>query len=184
MHTRKTVADLLNRNDKAVCQGLVRLWDRQTEDEKAEGATKHYNSVGFDATDAEFCSSLASQYSQKGFLSATQTSIGRKKLMKYAAQLAEESNHRQRLGTEVAEWIPDDLRIIVVISKKGSVSEVIVNGIVDATKAEVRVIDQRGAEKHFRTRKGEDFTAMVKGKKALADTEALDFYWAQTHTGG
>lgn len=75
-------------------KGLLRIYEYQTEDEQQCGAVTHYNGVGFTGMDAEFLTSLAQQYQQKGYLSDKQLSYLFKKMPKYSGQLAEQAYSR------------------------------------------------------------------------------------------
>ena len=79
---------LNTRLDRAV-SALFVLYARQTEDERKSKHTKHANGLGFSALDAEFLSSLALQYKNKGFLSTNQQKALLKLMPKYASQLIE-----------------------------------------------------------------------------------------------
>lgn len=74
-------------NDAWVTRGLVAIWNKQTEDEKFVAETKHDNGVGFTGSDAHFLSSLAQQYTIKGYLSPKQMKFARRSMLKYAGQL-------------------------------------------------------------------------------------------------
>ena len=51
--TVEEMKDVLARNDDQVGKALVKLYELQTEDEKASGSTHKHNSVGFNVLDAE-----------------------------------------------------------------------------------------------------------------------------------
>lgn len=68
-------------------RGLVKVYEAQTEDEKAQGATVLNNGVGFTGTDAEFLTPLAQKYIRYGTLSDRQLGFVTKLMPKYAAQL-------------------------------------------------------------------------------------------------
>ena len=89
-----------------VARALVVLHDRQTADERSSQSTTHENGVGFNGTDARFLSSLAEQVRAwegtppegRRFpvpLSARQLELARKKVAKYAKQLADEVERRR-----------------------------------------------------------------------------------------
>ncbi len=84
--------DVLARRDDQVGKALVKLWERQTEDEKATRTTNEYNRMGFNGFDADILSSFAEQFQEKGWLSKKQLELARKKIMKYAKQLCEIAN--------------------------------------------------------------------------------------------
>jgi hypothetical protein len=69
--------------------GLLAIYDRQTSDEKECDATVHHNGVGFSPLDAELLGSFARQL-RNGLphLTVKQTMWARKKMVKYAGQLA------------------------------------------------------------------------------------------------
>lgn len=79
--------DQLKSNPKWALRGLIRIYERQTEDERQVGATVHDNGIGFSGCDAEILSSFAQQYLRWGRLSAKQMSILYRKMPKYARQL-------------------------------------------------------------------------------------------------
>lgn len=83
------LVELLNTNDKAVWRGVARIYERQTEAEKAVGDTCVYNGIGFSGADAQILSSLAQFYEKTGFMTPRQTAIARKKIKKYTRQLLE-----------------------------------------------------------------------------------------------
>lgn len=68
-------------------RGLIRIYERQTEDEKASGTTNNLNSIGFSGADAEILSSFAVQYMKWNRLSPKQMAIVHKKMPRYARQL-------------------------------------------------------------------------------------------------
>lgn len=48
----KRIVELLGRSDEAVELAIVRIYDRQTQDEKRTESTNHLNGIGFQACDA------------------------------------------------------------------------------------------------------------------------------------
>jgi len=81
------VKNQLSTNRAWALKGLVRIYERQTVDEQRSETTSHENGMGFTGTDAQFLSSLAKQYMQRGSLSDKQMVFVFKKMPKYAAQL-------------------------------------------------------------------------------------------------
>ncbi len=69
------------------CRGLIRIFEKQTDDEKQAGMTNRDNGVGFTGMDAEILTSFAAQYQRWGRLSDKQMVIVFKKMPKYAGQL-------------------------------------------------------------------------------------------------
>lgn len=99
---REDFLKLLSTNDKAVGRALVSLLEEQTFDEKKDSHTKYKNGRGFTKVDAKILTSMALQFSRKGYLTYNQLLFlrGRKgdyfpsRIGKYAAQLARKVNQR------------------------------------------------------------------------------------------
>lgn len=68
-------------------RGLVRIYERQTDIEKASQLTCVNNKVGFTGFDAEILSSIAEQYKSRGTVSPGQMVVLHKRMPKYAGQL-------------------------------------------------------------------------------------------------
>jgi len=82
----------LKTNEKWATAALLKIYDFQTEDEKAIGYTNRYNNVGFSGAHAEIMSSFAVQLRTKGWLSPKQMSIVHKIIHKYTRQVIMISN--------------------------------------------------------------------------------------------
>lgn len=103
-----TIKALLEKSSKAIERGILAIYERQTADEKATESTNHENGVGFSGADAEILSSFASQIMRKESrgvalgqcLSEKQIVIARKKMLKYARQLAEIANEKSGVSPE------------------------------------------------------------------------------------
>jgi hypothetical protein len=102
----EAIRELLRREDVrgnyAVEEAVLRIYDRQTDDEQELQSTKHANGRGFSAFDAEILSSFAVQIRANRYgrpngqrLSAKQMTIARKKIVYYARQLAEIAEQKQ-----------------------------------------------------------------------------------------
>jgi len=68
-------------------RGLVRIYEYQTEEEKAIEGTRENNGVGFTGVDGDILSSFAKQVMMGRNLSPKQSVILFKKMPKYASQL-------------------------------------------------------------------------------------------------
>lgn len=86
------ILDLIDRSDKMVRRSIVRIYEKQTEEERSVNGTINKNGVGFSGADAEFLSSLARQILEGRNLSVKQMEYGRKKIRKYAGQLQKIAN--------------------------------------------------------------------------------------------
>lgn len=114
--TAEEIKNILYKNDDQVGKALVQLWERQEDDEKASKTTSHKNSSGFNAFDAEILSSFAEFYSTHNRLSPKQLFIARKRIMKYAKQLADIANEAllaQPVSESLNESIEDYLAKIL-----------------------------------------------------------------------
>lgn len=90
--TVEEIKRLLAINDTMLYRSLLKLYECQTADEKADGQTHEYNGVGFNGVDAPILTSFVEFYKRKGFLSTKQKAIARKKIMKYAKQITKLAN--------------------------------------------------------------------------------------------
>lgn len=68
-------------------QGLLRVYEFQTESEKNIGATTESNGVGFNGADGDILTSFANQINRGRTLSPKQLNVVYKKMPKYARQL-------------------------------------------------------------------------------------------------
>lgn len=82
------IAALVQRNDKAACEAILRIYDRQTADEKQVNATKHDNGIGFQQCDAKFGGFIARLYRAGRMPYADRMVRVRRMAVKYRTQLA------------------------------------------------------------------------------------------------
>lgn len=94
MFTKDQIKGLLETNDKAVCRGVLAIFEYQTSYEKEANMTNEDNGVGFNGADADILSSFAKGIKRYGNLTEKQMVIARKKMMKYAGQLAKIANEK------------------------------------------------------------------------------------------
>ncbi len=85
--TLEQIRELLLNNDRMVVKSLVKIYEKQTEDEQEAGETTHSNGIGYNATDSYIMSSFAQQVQKGRTLSEKQMVIARRKIYKYAKQL-------------------------------------------------------------------------------------------------
>jgi hypothetical protein len=90
--TKEEIKDLLEISSKMVHRSIVKIYEKQTDDEKQTLETKHHNGVGFNGVDAEIMSSFARQILNGKTLSPKQMSIAKRKIKKYSGQLAKIAN--------------------------------------------------------------------------------------------
>jgi hypothetical protein len=82
------IREMLEAKDDAVVRGLVRIHSFQTGDEQLFGQTTEENGVGWNGADAEYMTSLHDYFRANGYLTPGQMTYARKKILKYAGQLA------------------------------------------------------------------------------------------------
>lgn len=86
------IKELIQTNDKVLYKALKKLYECQTEDEKAGRHTNEQNGMGFNKFDAEFLSSVSEFLIKTGFLTDKQKVVVRKKMVKYNKQLTRLAN--------------------------------------------------------------------------------------------
>jgi hypothetical protein len=90
--TVEEIKNLLETDDQFVCRAIVKIFEKQTEDEKASDMTDCNNGVGFNGTDAFIMSQYAKFFMEKKYLTPKQLAIAKRKIMKYAKQLTRIAN--------------------------------------------------------------------------------------------
>lgn len=85
-------------------KALLRIYEYQTEDEKACGTVDNLNGVGFVGTDAELLTSFCKQYERRKTLSDKQMAILFKKIGKYAGQLTRQAISKNLYVKEGKVW--------------------------------------------------------------------------------
>lgn len=89
---KENIKAKLATDDRWLLRGLVAIYNKQTDAEKSAGLTAEDNGIGFNGVDAEILTSIAQQNIARGSVSPKQLAIVRKKMMKYAGQLAKIAN--------------------------------------------------------------------------------------------
>lgn len=90
--TKEEIADHMKNEDTWLYRGILAIYNKQTHNEQLSGETHELNGVGFNGADATIMSSFAEFLKNTGFLTPKQQVIARKKMMKYAGQLAKIAN--------------------------------------------------------------------------------------------
>lgn len=90
--TKDEIKDHMKNEDAWLYRGILAIYNRQTDNEQFSGETHDSNGVGFNGVDAPIMSSFAEFLKKTGFLTEKQQVIARKKMMKYAGQLASIAN--------------------------------------------------------------------------------------------
>ena len=81
------IREMLATDASWALRGMLRIYERQTEDEKVSEDTRHDNGVGFTGSDASLLSSYAKQVKAGRKMSEKQMKYIYKKMPKYARQL-------------------------------------------------------------------------------------------------
>lgn len=81
------IRNKLATDNRWLARGILAIYARQTEEEKAIAATLSSNGIGFNGCDSFILSSFAEQLKAGRTLSTKQVVIARKKMLKYAGQL-------------------------------------------------------------------------------------------------
>lgn len=91
--TKEAILLRLEKSDEWLIRGLLAIYAKQTEEEKVAELTKEHNGIGFNGVDANILTDLAKQYQRtNGYMSIRQIALIRKKMKKYAGQLARIAN--------------------------------------------------------------------------------------------
>jgi hypothetical protein len=90
--TKAEIKEMLEKSDKALIRGLMTIYGYQTDEERNTGHTVEDNGMGFNGADAELLTQFALFYSQNNYLTPGQITWARKKMLKYAGQLANHAN--------------------------------------------------------------------------------------------
>ena len=93
--TKETIREWLDKANtdnpkhrESIGKMVSKMYQYQTADEQATETTGHNNGVGFNGMDAPILSKFAVWFNTNGWLSPKQAEVSRKKLRKYAGQLA------------------------------------------------------------------------------------------------
>ena len=90
--TKEDIREQLASNNKWLVRGVIANFNFQTASEQSSDETNQNNGVGFNGSDAFIMSRFAKFAKKTGFLTPKQTAIARKKMLKYAGQLAKIAN--------------------------------------------------------------------------------------------
>ncbi len=86
-NAKEMVRHNLENSNEWLVRGLIAIFRKQTETEKASEQTHLHNAVGFNSSDAMILTSYSKQWLSKSWLSDKQLVIIRRKLRKYSTQL-------------------------------------------------------------------------------------------------
>ena len=90
--TEDEIKNYVQTNDKVLYGALKNLYACQTADEQTNSTTTHANGAGFNATDADYLTSVSKFLIKNGYLTDKQKACVRKKLVKYNKQLTRLAN--------------------------------------------------------------------------------------------
>lgn len=91
-YTAEFIREKMDTDDKWLVRGLIAIYKKQTAQEKAIRETREKNGVGFNGVDGQIMSSIAEFYMNRQYITPKQTVVVRRKMRKYAGQLARIAN--------------------------------------------------------------------------------------------
>ena len=116
MWDKESIRKLLQTNHQAVLRAIIVLYNRQTELEKEFKESNINNGIGFTCKDSWFLSNLAMQLIKYKKISKNDYWRARWRVFKYAGQLADIANKKEKDKENVAQkyiqQIKKDLKIL------------------------------------------------------------------------
>jgi len=91
--TKEEIKNLLYKNNGFLIRSVIKLYEFQTNEEKAIKITKEDNGIGFNAFDAEFLTDIAEKALEGRLFSFNQIFVIRKKMVKYSGQITNIANN-------------------------------------------------------------------------------------------
>ncbi len=88
------IKEKLQSDDRWLYKGILAIYARQTDQEKNAGVTREDNSVGFNGPDSVRMTRHAKTLAKVGILLWEDKADARKRMLKYAGQLAKIANKR------------------------------------------------------------------------------------------
>lgn len=89
--SKKEIIEQLKRqianNESTAIHALLFIFDKQEHSEQENAITELHNGIGFNKHDAEFCTSLVTQYMNSGSFSRKQIECIKRVMQKYAGQI-------------------------------------------------------------------------------------------------
>lgn len=93
---KEEIRERLKVDDIWLRRSIVAIFEQQTSEERSAGLTVEDNGMGFNGADAPAMSRIAQQIQRDGLLDYKNVSYARKKMLKYAGQLANLANAKAR----------------------------------------------------------------------------------------
>ena len=91
-YTADFIREKMATDDRWLLRGLLAIYKKQTDSEKMAQETFVKNGVGFNGLDGQIMSSIAEFYMNRNYITPKQTTVVRRKMGKYAGQLAKIAN--------------------------------------------------------------------------------------------
>lgn len=104
-YQKEDILSLIKNRDDAVIQGILTLYENQVCWEKHNRLASIKNGRGFNKFDAKRLSELAEGFKCDREPTKREISIARRKLIKYAGQLAKITNHVRQLPPDTKKYI-------------------------------------------------------------------------------
>jgi hypothetical protein len=93
-YSKELIKEKLISNQTWLERGIIAIYKRQTKEEQWSKVTKDQNGIGFNGVDSSLLSSFAEQLIKGRRLTDKQLVYAKKKMIKYASQLAEIANSK------------------------------------------------------------------------------------------
>ena len=107
-NSKKAIESAIRRNitenPAQAVKAMLRIFEYQTDDEKAQGSVYVDNGVGFAGTDSQILTSFCDFYKKHGYLSDKQLAILKKKIGKYAGQLTRQAIEKGMYVKDGGVW--------------------------------------------------------------------------------
>ena len=98
--TRDFVKNMLATNKAWATKALLKIFDKQTQDEQEYEHTYEFNHIGFTGVDGKILTSFAKQLISRGFLTPKQMALVYKKMPKYWMQIIKISD-KEKLERQI-----------------------------------------------------------------------------------
>jgi len=85
--TKESLQELIATNDTALYTAMIRIFNKQTNDEVMEEDTYLHNDRGFSSIDGKIMTSISKFYLKRKYVTIKQKAIIREKMKKYCGQL-------------------------------------------------------------------------------------------------
>lgn len=101
----KRIKEAIRSNDRAAIKALLRIYAKQTAEEKQVATARRHNGVGFNKYDAPLMTQMAQQWYRAGWLYPNQMRDVKVTMEKYAAQILDQMIEERRAAAKLAATV-------------------------------------------------------------------------------